>query len=113
MLSLSKEALDNSVGVLQRVTNEAFLEHFGTIAKTLKGEADNGGNAVVTQALDNCLKFQNIYNPFVDSMRGLLSDMNAVSEVQEYLEKQANIGAVGSHDATFQNQGIDADSVRI
>lgn len=113
MLNLSKEKLDDSVGVLTRVTNEDFLAAFTDLAKVLKEEQANGGNAVIDQALENCTKFQNTYNPYVESTRGLLKDIREVAEVADYLEKQANIGSVGTHDATFKNAGISADEARI
>lgn len=113
MLQLNKEKLDGSVGVLRKVTNDDFLAVFTDLAKDLKGEQAAGGNAVVDQALENCLAFQNVYNPFVESTKGLLKDITEISQVAEYLEKQANIGSVGSHDASFANQGIQAEDVRI
>ena len=113
MLNLSKEKLDDSIGVLTRVTNEDFLGVFSDLAKVLKDEQANGGNAVIDQALENCTKFQNMYNPYVESTRGLLKDIREVSEIAEYLEKQASIGSVGTHDATFKSSGINADEARI
>ena len=113
MLNLSKEKLDNSVGALRKAFNDEVLEACTQLATTLKTEAENGGNELVKQALDNCLKVQNAYNPCVESMKGFLKDMTEVSEIAEYLEKQASIGDVASHDTSFSNQGISADEVRM
>lgn len=112
-LNLSKEKLDGSIGALHRSFNDQVLESFAGLAIVLKEEADNGGNELVQQALDNCLKVQNAYNPCVESMKGFFKDMSEVAEVAEYLEKQASIGDVKSRETTFQNQGISADEVRM
>lgn len=113
-LNIEKSELDESIGSLTKAVNEDVLDQFAGLAVLLKEERENAGNAVVDQAFDACIKFQNIYNGAVESLQsGFLKDATEIAEIAEYLEKQANMGDVGSHDATFSGQAINAEDVRI
>lgn len=46
-----------------------------------------------------------------DSVDGFLKDCTEVAAIAEYLEKQADIGAVKTRDTSFKNQGIDSSEV--
>lgn len=112
-MKLNQEQIRESIGRLKKAFNGDVIEVFNDLAVVLKEEKQNGDNSVVDQAYEQCKKVQNIYNPCVESMAGFFRDAEGVAEIAEYLEKQADMGEVGSHDASFANQGIDADAARI
>lgn len=113
-VKLNVERLDGSIGLLQKVFNQDVLESFTKLAMILKAERENnGGNAVIEQAYQACVKTQNIYNPCVDSYKGFFKDLSEVGEIATYLESQANIGDVRSASAEFNNQKISAEDVRL
>ena len=113
MIQLDKEKLDGSIGLLTSAFNGNVLESFASLAQVLKEEQASVNNEVVNQAYEQCKKVQGIYNDCLESLKGFFQDVNEVIDIAEYLEKQADMGSVGSHDATFANQGIDASEVRI
>lgn len=112
-LKFDTAALDASLGVLSDTFNKRVLDSFVPLAKALRDEADLGGNPLVEKAFAACKKVQDIYNPCVESYKGFLADMRAINEIAEYLDKRAELGDVGSHDASFQSQNIDSSAVVI
>lgn len=112
MLKLDQSTIDNSIGSFAKAFNDTILDDFASLAAMLKDEEASGGNALVTQALENCRKFQAQYNICLDSFRGFYKDAQNVAEIAEYVKK-VSMGEVGSHDTSFENQGIDAADVYI
>ena len=112
-LKFDTATLDASLGVLSDSFNKKVLDSFTPLARALKEEAENGVNALVDKALANCKKVQDIYNPCVDSYKGFFTDMREVNEIAEYLDKKAELGEIGTHDASFKNEGIDSSEVVI
>ena len=106
-MELNKVTLDSTIGEIKRSFNDGVLDAFGEVAAALKAEAANGGNALI----DQCKKTQDMYNTCLGSVDGFLKDCTEVAAIAEYLEKQADIGAVKTRDTSFKNQGIDSSEV--
>jgi hypothetical protein len=111
-MELNPQLIDDSIGSFKKVFNEDVLATFTTLAQTLKEEEAAGGNAIITQALDACRKFQDMYNTNLESFRGFCEDGKGIQEIAEYLEK-ADMGSVAARDTSYKKQGIDADAVRM
>ena len=105
-MELNKVTLDSTIGEIKRSFNDGVLDAFGEVAAALKAEAANGG-----KALEQCKKTQDMYNTCLGSVDGFLKDCTEVAAIAEYLEKQADIGAVKTRDTSFKNQGIDSSEV--
>lgn len=110
-MELNQVTLESTIGEIKKRFNDDTLAAFEGLAVALKGEAANGGNALVDQALEQCKKVQTMYNTCLNSVNGFFKDCNEVAIIAEYLEKKADIGAVKSHDTSFKNQGIDSADV--
>ena len=110
-MELNKVTLASTIGEIKRSFNDGVLDAFGEVAAALKAEAANGGNALIDQALEQCKKTQDMYNTCLGSVDGFLKDCTEVAAIAEYLEKQADIGAVKTRDTSFKNQGIDSSEV--
>lgn len=113
MLHLDQAAIDSTIGSYQKAFNQDVLSHFADLARVLKEEeAATNGNAIVTQALDACRKFQDQYNACLDSFRGYVKDAMGVAEIAEFVKK-VDMGTMANRDTSFTNQGINADDVKM
>ena len=112
-MQIETSKLDDSIVLIMKSFNENVLETFRNIAQVIKEERDNGDNAVMDQAYDQCKKTLGVYNPCVESTRKFVEDVKATMDVAEYLEKMADMESAGSHDASFATQNLDSSSVVI
>lgn len=112
MLKLDQAVVESSVGSFQKAFNEQTLEVFGNLAAALKEEESSGGNAIITQALENCRKFQGLYNTCLASFKGFVKDAEGIAEIADYVKK-VTMGDVNNHDTSFHNSGIDVNDVRM
>lgn len=108
MMKLDQEKFDEGIGQVIKAANTDVLEDIGTLAASLKEEADN---ELIAQVIEAGKKFQTVYNDsFKPSIDGLIADFRAVYDIAEMVSK-ANMGEVSATDAGFATSGIDATSV--
>lgn len=112
-MSVDTSKLDESIGIISDCFNDKILETFAGLASVIKAEMENGDNAVMEQAYEQCKKTQEVYNPCIESVKGFFKDVNETIEVADYLEKRANMGSVGSHDAAFTTENLDAADAKL
>lgn len=110
MLKLDQEVVNSTVGSYQKVFNDDVLEVFSGLAAALREEESNGGNAIITQTLESCRKFQGQYNTCLESFSKFVEDAKGVEAIAEYVKK-ASMGDVASRDTSFENQHINPDDV--
>ena len=112
-MSVDTAKLDESIGIISDCFNNKILDTFAELASVIKAEKENGDNAIMDQAYEQCKKTQEVYNPCVASVEGFFKDVNETIEVADYLEKRANMGSVGSHDASFSSENLDAADAKL
>lgn len=108
MMKLDKQAFDEGIGTVLKCANTDILDDIAELAAALSGESENN---LQQQCLENCKKFQALYNEgFLSSVDGLIKDFRAVYDITEMIEK-AQKDSISGIDTAFKTSGIDASAV--
>jgi hypothetical protein len=110
MVSLSKQEFEDGIGIVRKAANEDVLEDINKLAASIANEGDN---ALKDTLLEQCKKYQAVYNQtFKPAIDSLIKVFDESFEYAEHMEK-ASVGELSTTDAGFETKGLNPGSVNI
>lgn len=112
-IKIPVEELQNTYGVLTKLCNGEVAECMNSLAAAVMPL--QGTSAIADEFIDVCRKAQNMYNDggYVDSLNGILKDIEQNFELGEFLNSRATVGGLASRDLGFESGKIDAATAMI
>lgn len=110
MVTLKKEDFENGIAIVRKAANTDILDDINRLAAVI---AQEGDNELKETLLEQCKKFQAVYNDsFKPPIDELIALYNESFEYAEFLEKQS-VGELGTTDASFSVSRLNPGSVNV